>query len=765
MAAASPQPRDCAALPVDDILAHDLDSAGAGGSGAGAGRPRLSRARSSAQIGLWTLRLLDKALRGKDGWKAVEKRFEQFALDGRLPKENFGKCIGMADFTEVAGELFVALARRRNLEPGNGITLDELKEFWEEMTDQNFDSRLRIFFDMCDKSGDGKLTEDEVKEVFILSASADKLAKLKSHAAAYASLIMEGLDPDDLGYIEIWQLETLLFRGAVSIQENDKFLKRMNSLARTMTPRRYRNPIKRCVTKTADFIHENWKRIWLISLWLTLNVCLFIWKFEQYKQRAAFEVMGYCVCIAKGAAETLKLNMALILFPVCRNTLTRLRSTGLSKIIPFDDNINFHKVIALAIVIGSLVHTLAHVTCNFLRLINCPQSKFMITLGPNFNYHQPTYPSLLASAPGVSGILMIVIMAFSFTLATHSFRRSVVKLPSPLHHLAGFNAFWYAHHLLPLLYVLLVVHPFFIFRKWYKKGTWMYLAIPVLFYASERLIRKYREKNYRVRIIKAAIYPGNVLSIYMEKPPGFKYKSGMYLFVKCPDVSSFEWHPFSLTSAQGDDYLSVHIRNTGDWTRKLRNLFAMVCEIPVTSKDGSLLRLKTTVADAGLEETSRRLPKLLIDGPYGAPAQDYKKYDILLLIGLGIGATPFISILKDLLNNIKSDEEMQRIHKPEINNLKSNVRGRAYFHWVTREQGSFGWFKGVMDDVAESDHNHIIEMHNYLTSVYFEDNERSALLAMAQELRHAKNGVNVVSESRIRSHFGRPNWRKVFSNL
>lgn len=50
-------------------------------------------------------------------------------------------------------------------------------------------------------------------------------------------------------------------------------------------------------------------------------------------------------------------------------------------------------------------------------------------------------------------------------------------------------------------------------------------------------------------------------------------------------------------------------------------------------------------------------------------------------------------------------QEMQRIHKPEINNLKSNVRGRAYFHWVTREQGSFGWFKGVMDDVAESDHN------------------------------------------------------------
>jgi respiratory burst oxidase len=51
------------------------------------------------------------------------------------------------------------------------------------------------------------------------------------------------------------------------------------------------------------------------------------------------------------------------------------------------------------------------------------------------------------------------------------------------------------------------------------------------------------------------------------------------------------------------------------------------------------------------------LPKLCIDGPYGSPAQDYGKYDVLLLVGLGIGATPFISILKDLLNNIIKMEE------------------------------------------------------------------------------------------------------------
>lgn len=55
------------------------------------------------------------------------------------------------------------------------------------------------------------------------------------------------------------------------------------------------------------------------------------------------------------------------------------------------------------------------------------------------------------------------------------------------------------------------------------------------------------------------------------------------------------------------------------------------------------------------------LPRLLIDGPYGAPAQNYPNYDVLLLVGLGIGATPFISILRDLVNNTKI-AEYQSVH-------------------------------------------------------------------------------------------------------
>jgi hypothetical protein len=49
---------------------------------------------SGAQSGLRGLRFLDNTSAGKDGWKTVEKRFDEMSTDGRLQRENFAKCIG-----------------------------------------------------------------------------------------------------------------------------------------------------------------------------------------------------------------------------------------------------------------------------------------------------------------------------------------------------------------------------------------------------------------------------------------------------------------------------------------------------------------------------------------------------------------------------------------------------------------------------------------------------------------------------------------------
>ncbi|KAI3742391.1 hypothetical protein L1987_60071 [Smallanthus sonchifolius] len=736
------------------------------------GAPQMGRTTSSAAKGLNSLRFLDRTVTGKEGdaWRAIERRFNQFSVEGKLPRDKFGICVGMGDSIEFAGELYDAMARRRNIDAENGLTKEQVKHFWEEMTKKDLDARLSIFFDMCDKNGDGILSEEEVKEILIMSASANKLSNFKNQAGTYAALIMDELDPDHRGYIEMWQLEILL-TGMVlkdSGHSNPKSRTTQKNqdttnLAMSMIPQMYRNPISRSINEGIDFIEDNWKRLWVVTVFLLINVTLFTWKFLQYTKLPTFQVMGYCVCLAKGAGETLKLNMALILLPVCRKTLTGLRETWLSKLLPFDDNINFHKLISVAIVIGTVIHTVAHLGCNFIRISGCPPDTFQRVYG-NLLARQPSYMDLMLTIPGFTGVIMDIMMFFCFLLATHAFRRNVINLPWPFNHLAGFTSFWYAHHLLVIVYMLLIMHGYFLVFAtfWYRKTTWMYLVIPMLCYGTERLLISH-DHNYTVNIVKAIIYTGNVLALYMSKPNGFKYKSGMYLFVKCPNISGFEWHPFSITSAPGEDYLSVHIRTLGDWTTALKNEFAKACEPPPQKPQvvgsasravrGNLVRLETKANVNIPEEAQALYPKIFIKGPYGAPAQDYRKYDILLLIGLGIGATPFISILKDLLNHQREANSDQRV--PE----------RAYFYWVTREQGSFEWFKGVMDDIAEYDKTHIIEMHTYLTCVHEEGDARSALIAMVQSLQHAKNGVDVVSQSRIRTHFSRPNWKRVFSAL
>ena len=116
------------------------------------------------------------------------------------------------------------------------------------------------------------------------------------------------------------------------------------SWSQNLTGLRPRNVIQRSFWTLQCLALEYWRRGWVLLLWFVIISCLFAWKFYQYRNRSTFKVMGYCIPVAKGAAETLKFNMALILLPVCRNTLTWLRSTRARKFVPFDDNINFHKV-------------------------------------------------------------------------------------------------------------------------------------------------------------------------------------------------------------------------------------------------------------------------------------------------------------------------------------------------------------------------------------------------------------------------------------
>ena len=88
-------------------------------------------------------------------------------------------------------------------------------------------------------------------------------------------------------------------------------------------------------------------------------------------------------------------------------------------------------------------------------------------------------------------------------------------------------------------------------------------------------------------------------------PQGFQLlrRPGQYTFVNVPSVASTEWHPFTITSAPGDPYVSVHIRVVGDWTEALWKTMH-------TYLDSVRVSAESTASCASISVCSSRGPKL-----------------------------------------------------------------------------------------------------------------------------------------------------------
>ena len=135
------------------------------------------------------------------------------------------------------------------------------------------------------------------------------------------------------------------------------------------------------------------------------------------------------------------------------------------------------------------------------------------------------------------------------------------------------------------------------------------------------------------------------------RKPSFRYQPGQWIFINVPAVSQWQWHPFTITSAPADPYVSIHIRQVGDFTKRLGQV------------------LGTQAVSAGVESAlanGRNMPTLRVDGPFGAPAEDVLDNEIAVLVGAGIGVTPWASVLKHILSQFKTAHPPQRLRRVEF---------------------------------------------------------------------------------------------------
>jgi predicted ferric reductase len=174
-------------------------------------------------------------------------------------------------------------------------------------------------------------------------------------------------------------------------------------------------------------------------------------------------------------------------------------------------------------------------------------------------------------------------------------------------------------------------------------------------FVYERILREVRSRH-RTYISKVIQHPSKVMEVQIKKEKTTT-RAGQYIFLSCPEISYFQWHPFTLTSAPEEDYISVHIRVAGDFTTAFAK--ALGCDFDSKPEKGGDKSGGKVIGTNVNPPINRVLPRVMVDGPFGSASEDFLNFETVLLVGAGIGVTPFASILKSIwyrMNNFNNSK-------------------------------------------------------------------------------------------------------------
>lgn len=357
------------------------------------------------------------------------------------------------------------------------------------------------------------------------------------------------------------------------------------------------------------YTETNMRQIFWLSLYTIILLAIFSERAYYYsverEHSGLRRIAGYGVTVTRGAASAMMFTYSTLLLTMCRNTISMLRDTFLNHYIDFDKSIQMHKYIACWALIFTIMHIIGH-AFNFYH-ISTQTADDLTCLFRNYFHATHELPKFhywcWQTMTGFTGIVLTIICAIIYISAIPGMSRGL---------------FWMGHALYPLFFVFMILHgtgrliqePFFPY----------FLVGPLFLFIMDMLISVSRKK-IKIRVVSAEILPSEVTKLEIKRPSNFEYKSGQWVRIACSALNSSEFHPFTLSSSPNESNLTVHIRAVGPWTRAIRQVYEEIIDYP----------------------------RIYLDGPFGEGHQDWFRYDVSVLIGGGIGVTPFASILKDIV--------------------------------------------------------------------------------------------------------------------
>ena len=442
----------------------------------------------------------------------------------------------------------------------------------------------------------------------------------------------------------------------------------------------------------------------VVALQLTMGLYYFIHTANDERR----DVLGWGIAFAKLGAGVIYPTLALLLLSTSRRLATFLRRWRfVSRFINWDRSQHFHVCMAVTLVVFALLHSLSHLTGDFVRAAGSESPLLS-------NFPQPiTYRAMIGTRAGVTGLIALSILLLMCATSIPAVRRS------------RFQLFQYTHLLIWPFVAVLLAHGTGALIARPVLGYWLIVPmLAVLWDRIPRLINVFRPvPGCAFRVVRDKTL---VLSI-PRSSVSWPYRPGQYILLRVPAVSRGQWHPFTVvgcTSSGGDDDVAeLWIRELGDWT-------------------GQLMHAVQRQQAAG----NKRQLTVNLDGPFGSPADKLTEYERIVIVGTGIGVTPYAGWLQDV--------------RPQQ---------RVDFHWAVRDSASFSWFSSLLNSLPlrrDTDGTvaprGLINIRTYATGLPTRTTLQYVCRVLLEKHRTITHPQSFITGLECETLYGRPNIASIF---
>ncbi|KAM7240084.1 hypothetical protein CapIbe_009579 [Capra ibex] len=725
--------------------------------------------------------------------------------DGEINLQDFKKALKVKE-SFFAERFFVLFDS-----DGSGtITLQELQKALTLLIHGSPMDKLKFLFQVYDVDGSGSIDPDELRTVLqsCLYESAISLPQEKLDQLTLA--LFESADKDCSGTITFEELRDELQRFP-EVMENLTI-----SAAHWLTPPAPQQHRRQPRPLTSAYWHNHRSHALCLAVFVGLHVLLFALAAHAYR------ALGASIMVAKGCGQCLNFDCSFIAVLMLRRCLTWLRATWLAQVLPLDRNIQFHQLMGYVVVGLSLVHTVAHVV-NFALRAQSEASpfrfwEFLLTTRPGIGWVHGS-----ASPTGVALLLLLLLM---FACSSSCVRRS-----------GHFEVFYWTHLSYLPMWLLLILHGPNFWKWLLVPGTLFFLEKTISLAASRMAALHIVEVNLlpskvtHLLIKRPPLFhyrPGDYL--YLNIPSIARYEWHPFTISSAPEQkdtiwlhirSEGQWTNRLFESFKKSDPVlcgpkrlsrSLEMKRSQkkprqdlqhqpiDFRASAQGAVASNKEVIVEltsyrprgapwqgheglvntgTKDRTQAQREATAQDPALvcEMPSENHQfcniKCYIDGPYGTPTRRIFASEHAVLIGAGIGITPFASILQSILyrhqkrKHVCPNCQHSWMDSAQDEDMKLH---KVDFIWINRDQQSFEWFVSLltkleMDQAEEPQEGRFLELHMYMTSALSKNDIKALGLQMALDLLAKKEKKDSITGLQARTQPGRPDWNKVLAVL